>query len=492
MTIGIYNTLTRRKEEFVPRDLGKVGMYVCGVTPYAPAHVGHGRSAVALDAVRRWLTYRGYQVTCVVNVTDVEDKIIAASQREGRTWRQVADEYTASYLAELDKLAVLPPTVMPWASEHIPEIVALVHHLIARGHAYQIDGDVCFHVPSFRAYGRLSRRDLDSQIAGARVESDPRKRDPRDFFLWKAAKPGEPSWESPWGQGRPGWHIECSAMSAKYLGESFDIHAGGTDLVFPHHENEIAQSEAASGVPFARFWMHNGMLNLPQPGGDEEKMSKSLGNVVGLRQVLAQVGGPTLRYFYLAAHYRSDMPFTPQGVAQALSALERLHIGRQTIDRLLARPIKAAGLPAAASAKAGAHLPQLEEARRAAEDDFHEAMDDDFSTPRALAALHGLVGAVNRLGAEASASFAPSEQGRRVLAAARATLVSLTGVLGLTLEDQPAARGREAELIELLLEVRQKAREAGQYQIADEVRSRLTALGIVLEDRPEGTTWRAK
>ena len=481
MTIRIYNTLTRRREEFVPRDLGKVSMYVCGVTPYAPAHIGHGRSAVALDAVRRWLIYRGYEVTYVVNVTDVEDKIIAASQREGRTWRQVADEYTASYLAELDELAVLPPTVMPAASEHIPEIIALVQRLIERGHAYQIDGDVCFHVPSFTPYGRLSRRDLDAQLVGARVESDPRKRDPRDFFLWKAAKAGEPSWESPWGQGRPGWHIECSAMSAKYLGETFDIHAGGADLIFPHHDNEIAQSEAASGAPFARCWMHNGMLNIPRPDGDEEKMSKSLGNVVGLRQVLAQAGGPTLRYFYLAAHYRSDMPFTPQGLAQAQSALERLQIGRQTIDRLLSRPTR----------PAGSHLQELEEARRAAEEEFHEAMDDDFSTPRALAALHGLVGAVNRLGAEASAAFTPSEQGRKALAAARGALLGLAAVLGLALEDEPAARGRETELIELLLEVRQKAREAGQYQLADEVRSRLAALGIVLEDRPDGTTWRA-
>jgi len=482
MALRIYNTLTRRKEDLATREPGRVGMYVCGVTPYAPAHVGHGRFAVAFDVVRRWLEYRGYQVTYVMNVTDVEDKIIAASRRESRNWREVAEEYNKAYLEDLADLSVLPPTAMPKASEHIAEIVALVQRLIERGHAYQIDGDVCFHVPSFPAYGRLSRRDLDSQIAGARVEADSRKRDPRDFFLWKAAKPGEPSWGSPWGPGRPGWHIECSAMSTKYLGQGFDIHGGGSDLIFPHHENEIAQSEAASEVPLARHWMHNGMTNLARGDSDEEKMSKSLGNVIGLRETIGRVGGAALRYFYVAAHYRSDIPFTEQGLEQAQSALERLQIGRQTLDRLLAPPAR----------EGGADLEGLEEVRRGAEAEFHEAMDDDFSTPRALAALHGLVGAVNRLGAEASASFAPSEQGRKRLAAARDTLVELAGVLGLSLEERPAARGLEAELIELLVEVRQKAREAGQYGIADEVRSRLAALGIVLEDRPEGTTWRAK
>jgi len=483
MPIRIYNTLGHRKEEFVPRDSGKVGMYVCGVTPYAAAHVGHGRFAVAFDVVRRWLTYRGYEVRYVMNVTDVEDKIIAASHEEGRSWREVADEYTASYLEELGELGVERPTIMPIVSEHIEDITDLVQQLVERGHAYQINGDVCFHVPSFPGYGRLSRRDLDSQIAGARVEEDQRKRDPRDFFLWKAAKPGEPSWESPWGAGRPGWHIECSAMSTKYLGQGFDIHTGGTDLIFPHHENEIAQSEAASGKTFARVWMHNGMVNVARGGGDdEEKMAKSVGNVVVLREALDRVGGPALRYFYIAAHYRSDIPFTEEALEQARSALERLRIGRQTIDRLMSRGTKASG----------AALAELEEARKSAEDEFHEAMDDDFSTPRALAALHGLVGAVNRLGAEASATFASSEKGRARLAAARDTLVALAGTLGLSLDERRAARGLTAELIELLVELRQKAREAGQYEIADAVRSGLGELGIVLEDRHDGTTWRLK
>jgi cysteinyl-tRNA synthetase len=482
MAIRIYNTLTRRKEEFKPREPGKVGMYVCGVTPYAPAHMGHARSAVVLDAVRRWLLYRGYEVTYVMNVTDIEDKIFAAAQREGRGWREVADEYTASYWKELDELAVLRPTVTPVASEHIGEIVALVKRLVEKGHAYAIDGDVAFHVPSFPEYGKLSRRDLDSQITGARVEADQRKRDPRDFFVWKAAKPGEPSWESPWGQGRPGWHIECSAMSEKYLGSGFDIHAGGTDLIFPHHENEIAQSEGASGRQFARFWMHNGMLNMAREGGDEEKMSKSLGNVAGLREVLDRVGGPTLRYFCLAAHYRSDVPFSERGLEQAASALERLHIGKQTMDRLLARSTK----------EGGAELQELEQARADAEDEFHEAMDDDFSTPRALAALHGLVGGANRVGAEASATFAVSERGRERLASVREMLVGLAGVLGLSLEEETVARGLDAELIDLLIEVREKARAAGQYEIADRVRARLMELGVVLEDRREGTTWRRR
>jgi len=482
MAIVIYNTFTRQKEEFVPREAGKVSMYVCGVTPYAPAHVGHGRSAVAFDVVRRWLIYRGYEVRYVVNVTDVEDKIIAASQREGRDWQEVAERYTESYLDELRGLGVLPPTVMPKASEHVGEIVELVEQLIETGHAYALDGDVAFHVPSYAGYGRLSRRDLDSQIAGARVEEDTRKRDSRDFFLWKAAKAGEPSWDSPWGPGRPGWHIECSAMSRKFLGEGFDIHGGGTDLLFPHHENEIAQSEACTGRPLARYWMHNGMVNIARGSDETEKMSKSLGNVIGLRETMGRVGGPALRYFYIAAHYRSDIPFSEEALEQARSALERLRIARQTMDRLMERPTKASG----------GDLLDLAGARSTAEGEFHEAMDDDFSTPRALAALHGLVGAVNRAGAGAGVTFAPTELGLANLAAARETLVSLAEVLGLSLAETKAEKGLEGELIELLVEVRQKAREAGQYAIGDAVRARLAELGIVLEDHPEGTSWRRR
>ena len=483
MALRIYNTLSRKKEEFVPREAGKVSMYVCGVTPYAPAHVGHGRFAVAFDVVRRWLEYRGYEVTYVMNVTDVEDKIIAASQREGRDWREVADQYNKAYLMDLADLSVLLPTVMPKASEHVEDIIALVEELIESGHAYVLDGgDVAFHVPSFSEYGRLSRRDLDEQIVGARVEVDERKKDARDFFLWKAAKPGEPSWNSPWGPGRPGWHIECSAMSRKYLGEGFDIHGGGADLIFPHHENEIAQSEAASDGCLARYWMHNGMTNVAREDSDEEKMSKSLGNVIGLRDTIGRVGGPALRYYYIAAHYRSDIPFDDKALEQAASALERLRIGRQTMDRLLERRPK----------PSGADLEEMEEARRSAEEDFHEAMDDDFGTSRALAALHGIVGAVNRVGAEASASFAPSEEGRHRLSAARETLVELSGLLGLSLDGRRVGRGFATDLVDLLVDVRRKARDAGQYAIADQVRSRLAELGIVLEDRPDGTSWRLK
>jgi cysteinyl-tRNA synthetase len=485
VAIHIYNTLTREKEEFAPREPGKATMYVCGVTPYAPAHVGHGRSAVVFDVVRRWLVRRGYCVTYVYNITDVEDKIIAAAQREGRGWKEVARQYTESYLEELDRLSVLPPTHMPWASEHISEIIALVQRLVDSGHAYSIDGEVAFHVPSFPGYGRLSRRDLDSQIVGARVEEDLRKRDPRDFFLWKSSKPGEPSWESPWGPGRPGWHIECSAMSSKYLGESFDIHGGGADLIFPHHENEIAQSEAGRGKPLARYWMHNGLLNLPraEAEGEAEKMSKSLGNVVGLRETLDRVGGPTLRYFCIAAHYASNVPFSEEGLEQAAAALERLRIGRQTADRLMQRAPTQAG---------GAGLEELQAAAAAARADFEEAMDDDFSTPRALAALHGLVGALNRVGAAAAASFAVTEGGRQALAGARDTLVELAGVLGLSLEQEVAAHNLTADLVQLLIEVRQQARAVGQYGLADGIRARLGELGVVLEDRPEGTTWRRR
>jgi len=482
MPVMIYNTLTRRKEQLLPREAGRVSMYVCGVTPYAPAHVGHGRSAVAFDVVRRWLTHRGYDVNYVMNVTDIEDKIMAAARAEGRSWREVAEQYTASYLRELRALNVLPPTEMPWASEHVEDIVALVQRLIEAGHAYALsNGDVCFHVPSFEAYGRLSRRDLDSQITGARVEEDQRKKDPRDFFLWKAAKPEEPSWDSPWGKGRPGWHIECSAMSRRYLGDEFDIHGGGTDLLFPHHENEVAQSEAASGKPFARIWMHNGMLSIaPGEGDEQEKMSKSLGNVVGLREVLARVGGAPLRYYYTAAHYRSDLPFSETTLQQAESALDRLRIGRHTLDRLLSCKTRSGG----------DDLAGLEAAVARAAEDFEEAMDDDFSTPRALAALHGLVGVMNRFGAGAGADFAPSERGREALQKARAALVGNAGVLALDLEEAAAEHDLAADLMEVLIEVRRQAREEGHYDLADQVRARLAELGIALEDRPEGTTWR--
>ena len=481
MALQIYNTLTRRKEEFAPREPGKVRMYVCGVTPYAPAHVGHGRSAVAFDVVRRWLAYRGYDVTYVYNITDVEDKIIAAAERTGRSWQEVAGSNTESYLEELKLLGVQPPTLMPKASEHIGEIVALVQRLIESGHAYALNGDVAFHVPSYQGYGKLSRRNLDSQITGARVEEDQRKRDARDFFLWKSAKPGEPSWESPWGQGRPGWHIECSAMSEKYLGQGFDIHGGGSDLIFPHHENEIAQSEACGDGVLARIWMHNGMLLMGR-GSEADKMSKSLGNVISLREAIGRVGGPALRYYCIAAHYGSDIVFSEVELEQSQRALERLRIGMHTVDRLVERPTKAGG----------EDLADLEGSRRGAEMEFHEAMDDDFSTPRALAALHGLVGAINRAGAGASASFTPSETGQTRLASARDTLLRLCEVLGVSLAERRVERGLEAQLIQLLIDVRERARQAGQFGIADAVRARLAELGIALEDHPDGTTWRVR
>ena len=483
MAIYIYNTLARQKEEFLPGEPGRVSMYVCGVTPYAPAHIGHGRSAVAFDVVRRWLMRRGHQVSYVYNLTDIEDKIFAASQREQRDWKELAEGYTEQYLTEMQALAVLPPTHMPRASEHIPEIVALVQRLVESGHAYAIGGDVAFHVPSFPEYGRLSRRDLDQQVVGARVEEDMRKRDPRDFFLWKAAKPGEPSWQSPWGMGRPGWHIECSAMSVKYLGDEFDIHGGGTDLIFPHHENEIAQSEAGTGRPLARYWMHNGMVNVVagEASGDTEKMAKSLGNITALGETISRVGGPALRYYCVAAHYRSDVTFDASSLEQAAAALERLRIGRQTLDRLVqSAPVKLKGVG----------LAELQDTVARAQAEFEEAMDDDFSTPRALAALHGLVSTVNRLGASAGADFSVSDRGRQTLVQAKETLVSLASALGLVLEAGPVAHGLAEDLIRLLIDVRQQAREAGQYAIADAVRARLGALGITLEDRPEGTTWR--
>ncbi|MBA2529760.1 MAG: cysteine--tRNA ligase, partial [Euzebyales bacterium] len=314
----LYNSLTRTTEELVPRDEGRVGMYVCGPTVQDAPHFGHARAALVPDVLRRWLEHSGYEVFCVRNITDVDDKIIAKSAQEGRPAAAVAEHYARVYEAEIARLGVLPPHIAPRATGHILEMIALIERLVEVGAAYEAGGDVFFSVRAFDGYGKLSGRNVDELRAGARVEADARKRDPLDFSLWKAAKRGEPSWPSPWGRGRPGWHIECSAMATKYLGTAFDIHTGGQDLVFPHHENELAQSEAASGRRFARFWVHNGLLAM-----GESKMSKSLGNVISLGAALDRHGANVLRLFYLSAHYRSPIDFSEERLAEAAAGFDR-------------------------------------------------------------------------------------------------------------------------------------------------------------------------
>ena len=464
MALAIYNTLTRRKEPFETLEPGRVRMYVCGPTVYDRAHVGHAMSAVVFDVIRRYLEYRGYQVRHVMNYTDVEDKIIKRAAEKGVEPRALAQGYLEEFARHLKDLNVLPATEYPRASEEIERIVGMIEALIARGYAYAVGGDVYFRVAHDVDYGRLSGRRPEEMRAGARLEIDERKQDPADFALWKAAKPGEPAWDSPWGKGRPGWHIECSAMNLEYLGEQIDIHGGGNDLIFPHHENEIAQTESLTGKPFARFWIHNGMLQL-----SGEKMSKSLGNLVTVDEFLGAHSGDAFRMLVLNSSYRGPLTFTDDVVRQAESALERL--------RSALKPA-AADAPLAPGAE-GALATATAEARRR----FEAAMDDDFNTSGALSHLFELVRAINHA-RDAGA-------GEHALTEAQSGLRRLAGVLGLRLRDkdeqdesQPAA-----PFIDLLLELREEMRKAKQWAVADRIRDRLAELGVLIEDGKGGTTW---
>ncbi len=471
MSVALYNSLSRSKEPLATIEPGVVRMYVCGVTPYDAAHVGHAMSAVVFDVIRRYLEYRGYAVRHIVNFTDVDDKIIARANALGRDPQELAASYVDEFFEDLHALNVLPASAYPRVTETIDEIVAFIEALIAAGHAYATDGDVYFDVPSDPNYGRLSGRNIDEMLRGTRFEVDERKHHPADFALWKAAKPGEPSWPSSWGPGRPGWHIECSAMSLKHLGEQIDIHGGGSDLVFPHHENEIAQTESLTGHPFARFWVHNGMLQIQTRADDGtyklEKMSKSLGNVVSVRSFLHEHPADALRLVVLSSYYRSPLPFGDMIVADQ--------------ERKLAR-LRSALEPSAGALTAGAAADALLATAASAKQSFVAAMDDDFNTSGALAALFELVRAINsaRDAGVAGAAFA----------AAQAIFGELTGVLGLTLA--PIQRdSRAAEpFIELLIALRAELRAAKQFAIADSLRARLADLGVTLEDSPQGTRWK--
>ena len=461
MALVIYNTLTRRKEPFETLEPGRVRMYVCGPTVYDRAHVGHAMSAVVFDIIRRYLEYRGYQVRHVMNYTDVEDKIIRRAAEKGVDPMALAQGYLEEYARHLRDLNVLPATEYPRASEEIGRIVSMIEGLIAAGHAYALDGDVYFRVGSDPDYGRLSGRKPEDMRAGARLEIDGRKQDPADFALWKSAKPGEPAWDSPWGKGRPGWHIECSAMNLQYLGEQIDIHGGGNDLIFPHHENEIAQTESLTGKLFARYWMHNGMLQL---GG--EKMSKSLGNLVTIDDFLAQHSGDAFRMLVLNASYRGPLTFTDEVVRQAESALDRL--------RAALKP--AAPAPGAQEAEAALAAAAAEARRK-----FEAAMDDDFNTSGAMSHLFDLVRSINQARDAGVAE--------RALGEAQSSLRQLAGVLGLRLAAGEAGDQPAAPFIELLLEVREAMRTAKQWAVADRIRDRLAELGVVIEDAKTGTTW---
>jgi len=457
-------------------------MYVCGVTVYDLCHIGHARSMIVFDVIYRWLKASGYRVTYVRNFTDLDDKIIERAKREGVSFREIASRYIAEFYTDMDALGLERPQVEPKATEHLGEMIEMVKVLLSKGFAYEVDGDVYFSVESFPGYGKLSGRNLEEMMAGARIEPDPRKRNPLDFALWKASKPGEPAWESPWGKGRPGWHLECSAMSQKYLGESFDIHGGGQDLIFPHHENEIAQSEAATGRPFARYWLHNGFVNIRG-----EKMSKSLGNVLTIRQLTSSHHPEVLRLFLLGRHYRSPIDYSEEALKEASRGLERLY-GLY----LLAEESLEGDSPSLAER----WNPVLERVKDFPSR-FQEAMDDDFNTPQALSLLFELAREINRL--KGKEPRVP----REVAEGVKGAILKVSEVLGLLSEDPreffEALRRRRLqevplseEEIERLIVERAEARRRKDWGKADQIRDYLASFGIILEDTPQGTIWRIR
>ena len=485
----VYNTLSRSKEEFEPREPGKVSMYVCGPTVYNHIHIGNARSFLSFDVIRRYLEYKGYDVRFVQNVTDVDDKIINRANEEGRSAAEVAAEYTEAFISATRALGIKDPTVRPKATETIEQMVALIERLIAAGHAYESGGDVYFDVRSVPGYGKLSGRDIEDMETQARIDHDERKRDPLDFALWKSAKPGEPHWSSPWGEGRPGWHIECSAMSEMELGLPLDIHGGGSDLVFPHHENEIAQSEAATGVTFANYGLHGGMLQI-----NSEKMSKSLGNFKLAKDVLEAYSVPVIRLLMLQTHYRSQLDFSDTRLEETVNAYERLANLCRNLRWARDLAVCGAGVPADA-------VDALRAAVEAAREKFIAEMDEDFNTAGALAAIFELARAANGFLAEYQADLC--EEDRLVLCEAEDAVVKYLGVLGIEIErDQTSSyppevidlaasiaafEGDNADLaIEALLAARAEARAEKDWARADAVRDGLSALGFVIEDTGQG------
>ncbi|MGA0975118.1 MAG: cysteine--tRNA ligase [Sedimenticolaceae bacterium] len=456
--LKIYNDLSRSKETFEPLQPGKVNLYVCGMTVYDLCHLGHARVMVVFDVVYRYLKAVGYDVTYIRNITDIDDKIINRANENGEPFHELTERFIQAMHEDSDALGIIPPDAEPKATDHIAEIISMCEKLIEKGHAYVADnGDVYYDVYSFPSYGKLSGKSLDDLQAGARVEPGDVKRNPLDFALWKSAKPDEPSWQSPWGDGRPGWHIECSAMSTKALGDTFDIHGGGADLTFPHHENEIAQSEGATGHPFVKYWMHNGFVRI-----NDEKMSKSLGNFFTVREILERYQAEEVRYFILTSQYRSPLNYSDEHLDNARNALTRFYTALR-------------GLPEATPT-----------ADSQFEKDFHAAMQDDFNTPEALATLFELVREINRVRAEDEAAAAS-------LGALLRQLGDLIGILQSNAESYlrggASANDGDAE-IDALVAQRNEAKANKDWGTADEIRNKLQEMGIVLEDGPSGTTWR--
>jgi cysteinyl-tRNA synthetase len=494
MSLRVYNTLSQTKEPFQAVHPGKVGMYVCGPTVYSPSHIGHMVGPVIFDTIKRYLVYLGYDVTWVVNITDVDDKLIVQAQKDGTTVDALARAVTKDYLDCLAALGVDGIDWMPRATEHIAEIIAITQALIDKDFAYESGGDVYFNVGKAAAYGKLSHRDPDELLAGARIEPSALKRHPGDFALWKRSKPGEPSWESPWGAGRPGWHIECSAMSMKYLGKHFDIHGGGLDLVFPHHENELVQSESYSGETFASFWMHNGLLTK-----EGRKISKSdPGTIVLMSDLLKAHNPDTLRALLLSSHYRRPIDFGPHRLDEIERGLRTFYRAFERFEELTGERFDALNAPLRREAQRSdpgdsALLQEIAELRQR----FLDAMDDDFNTGGALGELYEIVHAINRFAnhlgpaskPHASSSLAEYRSGMIVLK-------ELSQILGLFRQspapEKPSGGTLTAPLLDLLVELRGRLRKEKNFALADEIRNRLTKLGVVLEDRPDGTRWRVE
>ena len=479
MAISVYNTLTRRLEPLATRRPGEVGIYSCGVTVYDLSHVGHARSAIVFDVIQRYLRAKGYRVTFVRNYTDIDDKIIRRANAEGVDASVISERYIAEFRTDMASIRVFAADVEPKATEHVTEMIALIEQLVAKDVAYVVDGDVYFEVRRFAGYGKLSGKNLDDLLSGARVEIDERKRDPRDFALWKSTKPGEPAWPSPWGPGRPGWHIECSAMAMKYLGESFDVHGGGDDLIFPHHECEIAQSEAVTGTRFAAYWLHNGMVNM-----GAEKMSKSLGNILTIREIVKRCPPDALRLWLVNAHYRNPIEFSEERLVENTRALERFHavIGEAMKLESAAffdaeRPATFGDPPVWAGPLASIDDAALRDTVAAACARFEQAMDEDFGTPEARAALFGLARDLDTYRRDGGDS--------RAFARGVRTLVVLGRTLGL-FEPLPDVAGPPPD-VERLVQERTEARARREWKRADALRDEIQRLGWTVEDSPTGS-----
>jgi len=492
MSLRFYNTLTKKKEEFVPINEGKIGIYVCGITAYDVCHIGHARSALVFDVIYRYLKYAGYDVTYVKNFTDVDDKIIGKANAEGSTIYDVSERYIKAHNEDMDSLGVARPTITPKATENIKGIIRFIDTLMEKGFAYVVDGDVYYSVEQFKEYGKLSGRELGDMLAGARIDVDKKKKNPFDFVLWKSSKEGEPWWDSPWGRGRPGWHIECSAMSQRFLGDTFDIHGGGEDLIFPHHENEIAQSESATGRPFVNYWIHNGFIKV-----NDEKMSKSLGNALTIKEILTRCHPEVVRFFVLQSHYKTYIDFSDVSIAKARVGLERFYSMLKNIKDILNQ---------------GADFSDISEQDLSGEDEevfnkigllperFKEAMDDDFNTAKAIGYMFDTVRIINGY---ISKDCVSTGEALFVLNETKRHMKSVGKVLGLLREDpdeyfeqdrqrETGKSGVDIEEIERLIDERNKARESKDWARADQLRDHLISRGIIIKDTPTSTTWKVK